>query len=135
MLLQILRRDIILIHAQDPITRARLTIQTTLDLPAYKQIPAPFNSASPADCTEPNFAGERTSGRAYIHICIQRHVFACLRFGRKGFYRYEFNFRTNNPLSFSLHFPLSPSSFSLPVSATLDEPSVMCQCRRGLQGT
>lgn len=86
-------------------TRTRLTTQTTLDLPVHKQMLAPFNSASPADCIEPNFAGERTSSPAHIDTCIQRRIFACSRFGRKGFYRYEFNFRTNNPglfLSLSL---------------------------------
>lgn len=44
---------------------------------------------------------------AHIDICIQRHVFACSRFGRKGFYRYEFNFRTNNSLFLSLFLSLS----------------------------
>lgn len=80
-----------------------------------KRIP-PFNSASPADCIEPNFVGGCTSGS---QICMCRRVYAHSRSGRKGFYRYEFNFHTNSSgRSFSLDPSHPPPPLSLCPSYT-----------------
>lgn len=100
---------------------------------AHKQISAPFNSASPADYTEPNFAGEHTSSRAHIHAYND----ACSLFGRKGFYRYEFNFRTNSPgLSLSLSFSLSLYLFQQHSTnrALCANADVVCRVLREEQG-